>query len=186
MEGRTMTSSGVYLIRNRCSGRVYVGSSDSIERRFSQHRRQLRRGIHPKPLLQEDWDRDGSDIFDWEIVHTFRYDGAAASWEATRQAMRETELRTIQELYDNGIPLYNSDRLRATTFLTIQQAADRIGVHANTLRSWADDGKVPMVKLPSGYRRFDPDVIERIRKEMGISDEVQDSDTGNNGGVLDY
>ena len=54
--------------------------------------------------------------------------------------------------------------------LTISQAAGRLGVHANTLRSWADRGLVPMVKLPSGYRRFRPADIERVAEGMGLSD----------------
>jgi len=52
--------------------------------------------------------------------------------------------------------------------LTISQAARRLGVHPNTLRGWADRGLVPMIKLPSGYRRFDPDAIEQERQKMGL------------------
>lgn len=52
--------------------------------------------------------------------------------------------------------------------LTISQAAARLGVHPNTLRSWADKGLVPHVKLPSGYRRFTEEQIEQTRKEMGL------------------
>jgi excisionase family DNA binding protein len=51
--------------------------------------------------------------------------------------------------------------------LTITQAAERLGIHYQTLRTWADTGKVPVVMLPSGYRRFDPDAIERVRQAMG-------------------
>jgi putative resolvase len=50
--------------------------------------------------------------------------------------------------------------------LTIGQAADRLGVHQKTLRNWADKGLVPYVRLPSGYRRFDPDEIDRLIDEM--------------------
>jgi len=39
-------------------------------------------------------------------------------------------------------------------WLSIGEAAERIGVHPNTLRTWADKGIVPVHKLPSGYRRF--------------------------------
>jgi excisionase family DNA binding protein len=61
----------------------------------------------------------------------------------------------------------NDERL-----LTITQAAARLGVHYQTLRAWADSGKVPMVKLPSGYRRFEPAVIDRVRQEMGFTDDA--------------
>lgn len=54
------------------------------------------------------------------------------------------------------------------TLLTISEAADRLGVHQKTLRSWADKGLVPYVKLPSGYRRFDPDEVDRMAEDMRI------------------
>ena len=57
--------------------------------------------------------------------------------------------------------------------LTISEAAARLGVHANTLRGWADRGLVPVIKLPSGYRRFDPDVIERERQRMGLPPDTE-------------
>ena len=59
--------------------------------------------------------------------------------------------------------------------LTISQAADRLGVHANTLRGWADRGLVPVIMLPSGYRRFDPEAIEAERRKMGLppDEEIQ-------------
>ena len=52
--------------------------------------------------------------------------------------------------------------------LTISQAAARLGVHQNTLRTWADKGLVAHVKLPSGYRRFTAAEIARLRREMGL------------------
>lgn len=55
--------------------------------------------------------------------------------------------------------------------LTITVAAKRLGIHYQTLRAWADAGKIPVVRLPSGYRRFDPAVIERMRTEMGYPDD---------------
>ncbi len=52
--------------------------------------------------------------------------------------------------------------------LTISEAARRLGVHPNTLRTWADKGLVKTVRLPSGYRRFAVAEIERMRAEMGM------------------
>lgn len=52
--------------------------------------------------------------------------------------------------------------------LTISQAAKLLGIHADTLRAWADKGMVPVVRTPTGYRRFDPEVIEHLREEMGL------------------
>lgn len=52
--------------------------------------------------------------------------------------------------------------------LTISQAAARLGIHPDTLRAWADKGLVPVVRTPTGYRRFDPEEIDRVREEMGL------------------
>lgn len=54
--------------------------------------------------------------------------------------------------------------------LTIEQAAQRLGISARTLRNWADKGLIPVVKLPSGYRRFEPAVIDAKRRELGFRD----------------
>ncbi len=52
--------------------------------------------------------------------------------------------------------------------LTISQAAARLEIHPDTLRAWADKGLVPVVRTPTGYRRFDPEEIDRLRAEMGL------------------
>ncbi len=59
--------------------------------------------------------------------------------------------------------------MKEPKLIPITKAAEMIGVHPNTLRSWADRGLVQMVKLPSGYRRFTLEEIERVRREMGLS-----------------
>jgi DNA-binding transcriptional MerR regulator len=45
----------------------------------------------------------------------------------------------------------------------ITQAARILDVHPNTLRKWADEGLVPHIRWPSGYRRFDIVGLEQFR-----------------------
>ena len=52
--------------------------------------------------------------------------------------------------------------------LTLGEAAERLGVHENTMRKWADQGIIPVVRRPGGHRRFQPEVIEEKRKELGF------------------
>lgn len=52
-----------------------------------------------------------------------------------------------------------------TRLLSVSQAAKRLGISDQTLRAYTKKGLVPFVKLPSGYRRFDPVLIEQIRHE---------------------
>ena len=52
-------------------------------------------------------------------------------------------------------------------FLNVRETADRLGVHENTVRNWADRKVLRGIKLPgSGFRRFPREEIERMREEM--------------------
>ena len=55
---------GVYLIKNRINGMVYVGSSKDLPRRIWQHRRDLKKGCHHNRHLQNSWNKHGEENFD--------------------------------------------------------------------------------------------------------------------------
>ena len=57
--------------------------------------------------------------------------------------------------------------------LSIGEAADRLGVHQKTLRAWADKGLIAHIRTPTGYRRFDPDDIDRLMAEMRVEADVK-------------
>jgi group I intron endonuclease len=60
--------SGVYVIRNTVSGRVYVGSSARVSHRWSVHRYSLRKGTHHCAMLQRSWMKHGEDAFVFDIL----------------------------------------------------------------------------------------------------------------------
>jgi excisionase family DNA binding protein len=49
-------------------------------------------------------------------------------------------------------------------WLTLGEAAQRLGVDVTTLRGWADKGKVRVFRTPGGHRRFDPADLESLLK----------------------
>lgn len=59
---------GIYGIRNRTTGTVYIGSSGDLERRWKQHRALLNRGAHPTPRLQAAWLAHGPDVFVFVVL----------------------------------------------------------------------------------------------------------------------
>lgn len=63
-----LTQSGVYVIRNVRSGRVYVGSSKNIPKRWSAHKTLLRQGRHHSPFLQNAWNSHGEFAFEFKII----------------------------------------------------------------------------------------------------------------------
>ena len=56
----------------------------------------------------------------------------------------------------------------------ITEAAQLLGVHPNTLRKWTDDGIVPHTRLPSGYRRYRVEELERFRASLESGGEETD------------
>lgn len=59
---------GVYVIRNRVDGKVYVGSAVNVRKRWNSHRSDLRRGDHHALRLQRAWSKHGEDAFEFELV----------------------------------------------------------------------------------------------------------------------
>lgn len=57
-----MAKSGIYRIDGP-SGKFYVGSAQSISRRWIEHKRDLRKGDHANPKLQCAWNCHGESAF---------------------------------------------------------------------------------------------------------------------------
>lgn len=59
---------GIYMIRNRLDGRVYVGQAANLALRHRQHFRALKRGDHRNIRMQRAYERDGEPAFDFSII----------------------------------------------------------------------------------------------------------------------
>lgn len=61
-------TSGIYKITCTANGKLYVGSSVNIQRRWFDHRVGLRRGVHHNLHLQNAWNKYGEQSFTFEII----------------------------------------------------------------------------------------------------------------------
>lgn len=59
---------GIYKITNVKNGKVYIGQSVDIEKRWAQHKRALELGTHHSTKLQNSYNRHLEDSFIYEIV----------------------------------------------------------------------------------------------------------------------
>src|SRR5262245_15019379 len=58
----------------------------------------------------------------------------------------------------------------STNYLTLKRAAQQLGVHEQTLRSWERKGLIRMARLPkSGYRRVPVEEVKRLQAVMTTS-----------------
>jgi len=56
----------------------------------------------------------------------------------------------------------------AQRYVSLPTAAKELGVHPHTLRRWVSQGKVQAIELPSGYRRFTIEQLDKIKMDLGI------------------
>lgn len=59
------------MIKNRVNGKRYIGESIDIQRRFYQHKNELRKGKHHSDRLQKDWNKYGEKAFRFSVVEYF-------------------------------------------------------------------------------------------------------------------
>lgn len=59
---------GIYSIENIKNKKKYIGKSVDIERRFSYHKYHLTKNSHYNKHLQNSWNKDGEDNFNFEII----------------------------------------------------------------------------------------------------------------------
>lgn len=60
----------IYKIKCLANGKVYIGQSKNIDKRWKEHRYELNRGIHHSIHLQRAWSKYGEDRFEFEIIET--------------------------------------------------------------------------------------------------------------------
>lgn len=63
-----MTVSGIYIIRNLESRKIYIGSAVDLDRRKEEHYKRLRGGYHENPHLQNSWNKYGADAFEFKVL----------------------------------------------------------------------------------------------------------------------
>lgn len=57
---------------------------------------------------------------------------------------------------------------QAEVWLSLQDAANRLNVHAATLRRWADSGDLPHMLTPGGHRRFAVSDLEKFAGDRRV------------------
>lgn len=62
------THPGIYQIRCKINGKIYIGSAINIRKRWKQHRLDLRCRKHHSRHLQRAWEKHGPDAFAFEVL----------------------------------------------------------------------------------------------------------------------
>jgi hypothetical protein len=102
----TKPEAGIYQIRNLVSGKVLVGSSDSLYGRLNRHRFELRVGSDRCQALQAEFNQLGEAAFAFEIAEILKpSDDPDFSLEL---ALSELEQRWVEKIQPFGERSYNT------------------------------------------------------------------------------
>jgi group I intron endonuclease len=86
---------GIYKITNTVTGKIYIGSSVRIDRRFNSHKSQLNGNYHVNNYLQNAWNKYGHKSFIFERIENVK----------DKSLLLEREqyyLDKMQPFYDTG------------------------------------------------------------------------------------
>ena len=91
----------IYEIKNKETGKIYIGATTAFPKRCSTHKSHLRRGIHANQALQEDYNKYGLDVFEFEVIEEHPCD-------TDFKILEKIEEETIKRLLTEGKELYNT------------------------------------------------------------------------------
>ena len=91
------TESGIYRIKNKVNGAVYIGQAVNIRMRVSHHRSLLKQGKHTNKLLQDDWQLFGEEAFCVKVIK-----------RVAKQNLTKHERNVLQQHIIDGYFVYNT------------------------------------------------------------------------------
>ena len=68
-------SVGIYSITNKVNGKVYIGQSINIERRWAEHKKHYDNKDGRCKKVEKDWHIYGKDTFEFKIIEIINIDG---------------------------------------------------------------------------------------------------------------
>jgi group I intron endonuclease len=101
---------GIYQIKNLKSGKILLGSSTNLHGPLNKHRFMLSIDRHDNAVLQDDWNRLGSNAFSFEILEVVRpSDDPAFCLEDELALLEQIWLEKLQPFGERG---YNQGPIR--------------------------------------------------------------------------
>jgi group I intron endonuclease len=167
-----MKTAGIYQITCTANGKKYIGSSLSIERRFTHHKTQLKYNKHINNHLQNAWNKYGKDSFVFEILEKVE--------NATVESIRTIEQEILDSYSEKWDSLFNiattvdmtviSDEIRAKMIASIkanprsEESRAAAGERVKTL--WQDPEYRAKAEKAGKDRWLDPDNVRNHKEAI--------------------
>ena len=102
----TLLPMGVYQIRNKVNGKIFIGNSLNLDGSMNRARFELNFGKHRNQLLQSEWNEYGAENFEFEKVDQLK-PGIDPEYDYREDltALQELWLEKLQPYGDKGYHL---------------------------------------------------------------------------------
>lgn len=165
--------SGIYQIRNKNNGRIYIGSAKEFKRRFRGHHNSLVKRKHKNRHLQEDFIIFGTESFVFEVL------------EVVEENRLDVEQQYLNMFFDNQKNCYNIQPMTNKILLShhsvetkekiskavkgrklSEETKEKISI-GNKGKPKSEQHKQAMSKARTGLKMtLSEELIQRKRKQM--------------------
>ncbi len=135
--------SGVYVIRNGVTGKMYVGSAVDIARRLARHRYRLRTGQHPSRHLSASWKKYGEDVFEFVTLEVCDVSKLLEREQYWIDELKPEYNKRLKAEGNHGMSLdaeWCQEISRRTKEWAVSDEGRKV-LSANSRRGWADPTK---------------------------------------------
>ncbi|MFA5668552.1 MAG: GIY-YIG nuclease family protein [Balneolaceae bacterium] len=67
------TQMGVFEIRNTVNNKIFIDSSTDVNAKWNRHQLQLKMGMHVYKALQNDWNTQGAQDFEFNVLSEIKH-----------------------------------------------------------------------------------------------------------------
>ena len=150
---------GIYGIKNKVNGKIYIGQSIKIERRWAEHKTELKKNKHPNQHLLNSYNKYGKDNFEFLILE-------------------ECEKEKLNSMEEKWIDIFSRDDVYNINLNIVDLRGDK---NPNFGKKWtAEQKKKNTLKLPQ-VKLSIKEVIEI--KNLLLEGKLQDSEIAKKYGV---
>ncbi len=103
---------GIYAIRNKETGMMYIGSSIDIDGRWKNHMKRLRTNFKCNPYMREDYKAHGEESFELMILEECEESQLAICEQKHIDRYRPEELYNMQKAARHSNPMSNEVRVK--------------------------------------------------------------------------
>lgn len=99
---QTPRPAGVYQVKNKANGKVFVGSTKNLDGMFNRIRFEFKMGMHRIRDLQQDWNEYGAENFSLEVLEQVKPHDVSHDVTEELEALERKWLDTLQPYGERG------------------------------------------------------------------------------------